>query len=147
MANFCMDGSRRAANPLLISRRESFLTHRTIFPTAYRYTLPGAARPSASSFLGYSMSAEKKTSKGAPFSICERKFPEDPVLTRTAQPVAFSKLAVISFIAYIKSAAAATVTVPQGFCENCDAEAGSAAALIKSGAAHARPASVTHNVL
>ena len=45
------------------------------------------------------MSAEKKTSKGAPFSICERKFPEDPVLTRTLQPVAFSKFAAISFIA------------------------------------------------
>src|SRR5467141_69339 len=142
-----MAGSRRAASPLLTSRRESFLTHSTIFPTAYRYVLPGTARPSASSFLGYSMSAEKKTSKGAPFSACERKFPEDPVLTRTAQPVAFSKLAVISFLAYIRSAAAATVTVPQGFCANCGAEAGSAPWLVKSGAAHARPASVTDNVL
>src|SRR6266404_9751447 len=142
-----MDGSRSAVSPLVTSRRESFLTHSTIFPTAYRYVLPGTARPSASSFLGYSMSAEKKTSKGAPFSICERKFPEDPALTRTVQPVAFSKLAVISFIVYIRSAAAAIVTVPQGFSENRDAEAGSAAALIKSGAAHARPASVTDNVL
>src|SRR3977135_1153241 len=133
-----MDGSRRAPNPLLISRRESFLTHSAIFPTANGYVLPGAARPSASSFLGYSMSAEKKTSKGAPFSICERKFPEDPVLTRTVQPVAFSKLAVLSFITYISSPAAATVTVPQGFCANCDADAGSAALLVKSGAAHAR---------
>src|SRR3979490_703980 len=142
-----MDGSRRAPNPLLISRRESFLTHSTMFPTAYRYVLPGTARPSASSFLGYSMSAEKKTSNGAPFSICERKFPEDPVLTRTVQPVAFSKLAVISFIAYIRSAAADTVTVPQGFCANCDAGAASAAALVKSGAARARQASATDNVL
>src|SRR5258705_10977274 len=119
-----MDGLRRPPNPLLISRRESFLTHSTIFPTAYRYVPPGTARPSASSFLGYSMSAEKKTSKGAPFSICERKFPEDPALTRTVQPVAFSKLAVISFIMYIRSAAPANVTVPQGFSEKRDPETG-----------------------
>src|SRR6202049_2928241 len=122
-----MDGSRRTARPLLISRRESFLTHRTIFPTAYRYVLPGTASSSASSFFGCSMSAEKKTSNGAPFSICERKFPEDPVLTRTAQPDAFSKLAAISFIAYIRSAAAATATVPHGFRAACDAERGLAA--------------------
>src|SRR5258705_13187531 len=119
-----MDGSRRAARPFVTSRRESFLTHNTIFPTAYKCVLPGTARPSASSFLGYSMSAEKKTSKGAPFSICERKFPEDPVLTRTAQPAAFSKLAVISFIMYIRSAAPANVTVPQGFSEKRDPETG-----------------------
>ena len=65
------------------------------------------------------MSAEKKTSNGAPFSICERKFPEDPVLTRTLQPVAFSKFAAISFIANVRSDAAATVTVPHGFCMAC----------------------------
>src|SRR5258707_11303897 len=62
------------------------------------------------------MSAEKKTSNGAPFSICERKFPEDPVVTRTVQPVAFWKFATISLIASVRSAAAATVIVPQGFC-------------------------------
>src|SRR6266853_4590539 len=114
-----MDGSRRTARPFVTSRRESFLTHNTIFPTAYRYVLPGTARPSTSSFLGYSMSAEKKTSKGAPFSICERKFPEDPVLTRTVQPVAFWKFATISLIASVRSAAAATVIVPQDFCRAC----------------------------
>src|ERR1700676_406513 len=76
------------------------------------------------------MSAEKKTSKGAPFSICERKFPEDPVLTRTAQPVDFSKFAAISFIAYIRSAAAATVTVPHSFFATCtsNVERGTASA-------------------
>jgi hypothetical protein len=37
--------------------------------------------------------------------------------------------------------------VPQAFCADCDAELGSAAWLVKSGAAHTRPASVTDNVL
>src|ERR1019366_2445773 len=90
------------------------------------------------------MSAEKKTSKGAPFSICERKFPEDPVLTRTLQPVAFSKFAAISFTANIASDAAATVTMPHDFRAACDARAALAALAVKtpasSGAAHARPA-------
>src|ERR1700687_1679344 len=122
MATFRTEGSRSAASPLLTSRRESFLTHSTIFPTAYRYVLPGAASPSASSFFGYSMSAEKNTSNGAPFSIWERKFPDDPVLTRTWQPVAFSKFAAISFFTYFRSAAAATVTVPHGFCKSCVAK-------------------------
>src|SRR6266853_1332879 len=126
-----MDGSRSTPSPLLISRRESFLTHSTIFPTAYGYALPGTASPSASSFLGYSMSAEKNTSKGAPFSISERKFPDDPVLTRSVQPAAFSKFAVISFIANIRSAAAATVTVPHGFGAACGAEVESAALVVK----------------
>src|SRR5580692_3073880 len=71
------------------------------------------------------MSAEKKTSNGAPFSICERKFPEEPVLTRTVQPVAFSKLAAISFIASVRSDAAATVTVPHDFCAACEADTSS----------------------
>src|SRR5260370_27921678 len=73
------------------------------------------------------MSAEKKTSNGAPFSICEKKFPEDPVLTRTMQAVAFSKFPAISFIAYIRSAAAATVTVPHDFGAACGGEVESAA--------------------
>src|ERR1039458_3623798 len=96
------------------------------------------------------MSAEKKTSKGAPLSICERKFPEDPVLTRTRQPVAFSKFAAISFIANVRSDAAATVTMPHGFRAACDAGAGFAALAMKSparsGAAHARPANAIDNI-
>src|SRR5919108_237599 len=37
------------------------------------------------------MSAERKTSNGAPFWICAKKLPDDPNVTRTRRPVACSK--------------------------------------------------------
>src|SRR6478672_7060742 len=74
------------------------------------------------------MSAEKNTSNGAPFSICVRKFPEDPELTRTVQPLILSKFAAISFMAKVRSDAAATVTVPQALCGVCDVAVATTAA-------------------
>ena len=56
------------------------------------------------------MSADRKTSKGAPFEICVANFPDDPSDKRTLLPVVFSKSAMVSFMAKLKSDAAATVT-------------------------------------
>ncbi len=53
------------------------------------------------------------------------------MLTRTMQAVAFSKFPAISFIAYIRSAAAATVTVPHDFGAACGGEVESAAFAVK----------------
>src|SRR5712691_2787587 len=53
------------------------------------------------------MSAEKNRSKGAPFCICEKKFPLDPYVTFTFVPACLSNCAHNSPIANFKSAAAA----------------------------------------
>ena len=55
----------------------------TNFPRAYVYLVPVWAFPSFSSNLGRSSSAEKNTSKGAPFIICAKCLPEDPGISTT----------------------------------------------------------------
>jgi hypothetical protein len=42
-----------------------------------------------SSFSGFSASADRKTSNGAPFSICATNFPEEPNDSLALCPVAF----------------------------------------------------------
>src|SRR6266705_1034664 len=109
MANFSTLASNRVFHPCLVtSTFESAGVQIAIRPTAYSYSVPGSARPAASSFCGYSMSAEKNRSKGAPFCICEKKFPLDPYVTFTFVPACLSNCADNSPIANFKSAAAAT---------------------------------------
>src|SRR5215813_5908817 len=56
------------------------------------------------------MSADRKTSKGAPFEIWAANVPEDPSDNRTLLPVSRSKSVMISFTANPRSDAAATTT-------------------------------------
>src|SRR5260370_38208346 len=75
MAIFSTLASRRAFHPCLAtSTFASASIQITIRPIAYSYRVPGSASPAASSLFGYSMSAEKNRSKGAPFCICGNFF-------------------------------------------------------------------------
>src|SRR5512143_3287026 len=74
------------------------------------------------------MSAEKNRSKGAPFWICERKFPEDPYVTETAMSgCALPNAPASSSMANFRSAAAATSSrrseVDAGRCARAAADA------------------------
>src|SRR5712691_2785372 len=60
------------------------------------------------------MSAEKKTSKGAPFLICAKKFPDDPNDAVTLTPVSRSNRLVSSGNTACRSEAAATASGGRG---------------------------------
>src|SRR3984893_11439327 len=109
MAIFFIRGSNKHFHPsfaALISL--SLGVQITMRPTAYSRKVPGSANPAASSFFGYSESAEKNRSKGAPFSIWVRKLPLDPYVRSNFDALAFSNWAANSAMANFKSAAAAT---------------------------------------
>ena len=71
-----------------------------------------SARPAPANVAGYPWSAERKTSKGAPLSICEKKFPDDPYTASTRTPAcSCSTAAMISGSEYRRLAAAAIRSV------------------------------------
>jgi len=138
-----MDGSRRAEVPCEI-QAESFLpTIRSFQPRTDMCFL--ARRGLRFEFLGYSIRGEKKNIKGRAIFDLRKKFRRIP---RSREPCnqSLSQNWRDFILVYIRSRGG-NCDRAQGFSEIVDAETGSVASLVKSGAAHARQASVTDNVL
>src|SRR5215469_13954836 len=108
MAIFCTRPSSKTFQPCF-ARSSAVVAgvQITIRPSAYSTIVPGSAKPAVSNLFGYSISAEKKRSNGAPLLIWAKKLPLELLVTSIFVPVLSPNSLDSSGITNFKSAAAA----------------------------------------